>query len=737
MIESPQKPQRSRFPKLFWLVVLFEFFERGSYYGMMSVFSVYLTDYLQFSKESVGVLKGTIQPLLYFLPIITGALADRFGYRRTLTIAFALLGTGYFLTSQATEYATVFLALVVMGIGAGTFKPVISGTIAKCTDETNATLGFGIFYWSINLGAFLFPLFLVPFLKNSLGWDWVIMASAIGTGAMIIPTLLFFREPGGNKAPASSKDLPQGQAGKSATPNEPTPRSDAKPSRPGLLLTLAQAFEIIYSPLALLHGFMQRSLGGTVVVLLFSAGLLSAGLFSYASPKATSTTLQQAQVQGQSKPLTLRLQRNLCKAEVFAHADNTLTVYRPDEFPDHAQRAAEHLNHLGLDVDAEALVAALGHASSRVSLEVRTVPEMSVPFALEEERRGSGEYVLKVQSADTVERWQSDVLAALEGASPSLATLDSAALEKLQKGSGARPFFLLFVAILVAAALTIQRIAPRFQRLPSPGSKALWLLSSLAAIQCIIWLLPGLSLFARILTSVIGITPLSLYVIEIGNQSRFKDHFRFLSMIFIYAGFWVLYFQMFDSVLWYVQGYVDAGALNNAVNSAVGALGLDLQWRFDVEHVTVINAGTIIMLQLFISNIVKNTKALPTMIVGIMMGTTGMAILSLSTSIWVFMLGTFIFSIGEMTAHPKFIAYVGQTAPKSKVAMYMGYLFLYGVIGSSIGGVLGANLYVTYVDELNQPRTLWLIFAGIGVATVVGLLLFNRFAPKPAPERAS
>ncbi len=60
----------------------------------------------------------------------------------------------------------------------------------------------------------------------------------------------------------------------------------------------------------------------------------------------------------------------------------------------------------------------------------------------------------------------------------------------------------------------------------------------------------------------------------------------------------------------------------------------------------------------------------------------------------------------------------------------MGYLFLYGVIGSSIGGVMGANLYVKFVDELNQPHTLWLIFAGIGVATVVGLLLYNKFLVK-------
>ena len=184
----------NKFPGQFWLVVVFEFFERGSYYGMMSILSVYLTDTLFIAKESVGLIKGVIQPLLYFLPIISGALADRFGYRKTLMVAFSLLGLGYFLTAQATEYTYVFGALVIMGFGAGAFKPIISGSIARLTDKNNSTLGFGIFYWSINLGAFLFPLVLVPFLK-AMNPAYVIIAAAVGTASMLIPTFFFFKDP--------------------------------------------------------------------------------------------------------------------------------------------------------------------------------------------------------------------------------------------------------------------------------------------------------------------------------------------------------------------------------------------------------------------------------------------------------------------------------------------------------------------------------------------------------------
>jgi dipeptide/tripeptide permease len=401
-----------------------EFFERGSYYGMMSILSVYMTDQLSFTKESVGVIKSTIQPLLYILPILSGAIGERFGYRKTLIFAFIFLGIGYFLTSQTTEYAMVFASLIIMAVGAGAFKPMISGTIARETNESNSTLGFGIFYWSINLGAFLFPLILVPYIKSTFGWQYVMMASAIGTAAMLIPTLLFYKEP--------------------------------------------------------------------------------------------------------KKP------------------ENTKTI---------------------------------------------------------------GEV--------------------LKGA-------------------------------------------------------------------------------VMVLTDV-----------------------RFIGLIVIYSGFWILYFQMFDSVLWYVQKYVDATSVNNFVNGTLSAVGIHLNWKFDVEHVTVINAGTIILLQIVVSNIVKHTKALPTMIAGIAMGTTGMAILAINTNIWVFIIGIVIFSIGEMTAHPKFISYVGLIAPEDKKALYLGYAFLYGVLGSFIGGILGANLYVHFVDNLNQPSTLWVIFSMIGVVTIIGLVLYNKFlAPK-------
>lgn len=457
-------------PRNYWTVIIMEFFERGSYYGVMSILSVYLVlnvdeGGLGFSKESVGLLKSVITPLLYFLPIIAGAMADRYGYRKSLMFAFIVMSIGYTFSSFMESYWLIFGTLIFTMIGAGTFKPIISGTIARVTNEKTSTIAFGIFYWTINLGAFLFPLLLVNILKNTFGYSSILLMAGGVTGMLLLVNIFLYKEP-------------------------EKPKSDKK-----------------------------------------------------------------------------------------------------------------------------------------------------------------------------------------------------------------------IIDVLLGAVKVLGDV-------------------------------------------------------------------RFISLIVIYSFFWVLYFQMFDTVLWYVKEHLDMTPVNTAINSFLGLFASNPNWAFDVEHVTVINAGTIIILQLVISRIVQNFKALPTMITGIAIGSAGMAILAISMNPWVFIAGIVIFSIGEMTAHPKFISYVGLIAPADKKATYLGYSFLYGVIGSGIGGVLGANLYVRFIDnpminfikskvtetvpdgatieqamEVAQKAglsreaitpyansaDLWLIFSGIGVATIIGLLLYHKFiAPKKA-----
>ena len=365
---------------------------------------------------------------------------------------------------------------------------------------------------------------------------------------------------------------------------------------------------------------------------------------------------------------------------------------------------------------------------SAFTVKVNKTDSNTEPYSISE--IASNDLELTIFQTENIDSYKFDLLKDVRTYSNYI-SLTQSELDEMVDNAQQRSFFSFFLVLIFISSLIILAIQKRYSETEG-FTKAMYNLIATAFIIAIIWLLPGLDTFSRIISTVIYFTVLSLFTIETDDTEKFKDNFRFLLMIFIYSGFWILYFQMFDSVLWYVKAYVDATSLNNFVNGVLHKLGFNINWFFDVEHVTVINAGTIILLQLLVSMIVKNTKALPTMIAGIAMGTIGMAILAISPSIWVFILGIIIFSIGEMTAHPKFISYVGLIAPKDRVATYMGYIFLYGVIGSSIGAILGANMYVHFVDNLNQPRTLWLIFSGIGVATIVGLLLYNNFLPNKA-----
>jgi dipeptide/tripeptide permease len=421
----------------FWTANVMELFERAAYYGMNSILAGYLTlavaeGGLGFSTQSVGFLQGIVYAFTYVFPILGGALADRYGYRRMLLVAFSLLATGYFAAGHASAYGLVFLALLVMATGSGLFKPIITGTVARTTDERTSAFGFGIYYWMINLGAFLAPL-VVSVLKG-FAWKYVFIASSAYCAAMLLPAMFVFREP---PRPASTKSLREVLAG---------------------------------------------------------------------------------------------------AAEVLGDA-------------------------------------------------------------------------------------------------------------------------------------------------------------------------------------------------------------RFMLMVVVYSVFWILYFQNFGSVLWYLRDVIDKEPVSAAVTGLLHRLGLDVTFRFDIEHVTVINAGTIVLLQVIVSRIVAARSALPTMVTGMLVGAAGFLLLASSANPWVFVLGIAVFSIGEMTAHPKYYSFIGLVAPQDRKAVYMGYAFLYGVFGSLLGSNLGAFLYARVIEPVlgtpalrGRAALFWALFAVLDVGAAGALVLFFRRFGEDTPD---
>ncbi len=160
-----------RFPRVFWSANTTELFERAAYYSMASFVVIYLGR-LGLGDYWPSNLNGSLWFLVYFLPIISGTIADIVGFRVSLLVAFVLLAAGYFLmgypvwfggqtlaaipsgemTAGAAVLVPVALAIVLIGIGGSVIKPCISGTVQK-THMGRATLAFAIFYMVINIGS--------------------------------------------------------------------------------------------------------------------------------------------------------------------------------------------------------------------------------------------------------------------------------------------------------------------------------------------------------------------------------------------------------------------------------------------------------------------------------------------------------------------------------------------------------------------------------------------------------
>ena len=168
---SPPLPATAAFPRSFWMANVTELFERGAYYGMASFVVIYLGR-LGMGKYWPSTLNSLLWGLVYFLPILSGTVADRVGFKKALLAAFVLLTGGYFMMGSPVWFGGATLleetgervtsvplvavltgaAIICIGLGGSIVKPCISGTVQK-TAGGRATLAFAIFYMVINIGS--------------------------------------------------------------------------------------------------------------------------------------------------------------------------------------------------------------------------------------------------------------------------------------------------------------------------------------------------------------------------------------------------------------------------------------------------------------------------------------------------------------------------------------------------------------------------------------------------------
>ena len=200
-------------PRNYWISCVLELLERLAYFGVRAIVPLYLVrgpneNGLGLDFREKGVIFSVWALLQCAIPLMSGALTDRYGYRKSLVVAFSFSAVGYVAMAQSRAIADalatrgmtdpafwVFLtAACLVAVGAAVFRPVIQGTIARCTSREASSVCWGVYYWIVNVGAALAPM-CAAVLRADLDWNKVFYAAAIVTGVNFLLAWILYQEP--------------------------------------------------------------------------------------------------------------------------------------------------------------------------------------------------------------------------------------------------------------------------------------------------------------------------------------------------------------------------------------------------------------------------------------------------------------------------------------------------------------------------------------------------------------
>ncbi len=197
---------RTGFERPFWVANISEIFERLSYYGVFASLALYIQGKLNFSTEQTGTLTGLFGGMVWFLAIFGGAIADRLGFRRALSLAYLILAAAYFLIGSIGSSwlapvrnavpLTLFVGfiLILPALGVALVKPCVVGTTARASKENVRSIGYSIYYTMVNIGGAAGP-YAAGWVHDHFGVEYVFRLAALGVFVMFFFVLIFFREP--------------------------------------------------------------------------------------------------------------------------------------------------------------------------------------------------------------------------------------------------------------------------------------------------------------------------------------------------------------------------------------------------------------------------------------------------------------------------------------------------------------------------------------------------------------
>ncbi len=719
--------QIKSYPAAFWVANTMEIFERMAWYGFFAVSSLYITGPVEtgglgFSSVQRGQIQAIVPFFLYIFPVITGALADRYGYKKMFTIAYVGMIISYYLLGQATTMPTFLAAFMLVAVAAAIFKPVVVGTVARVTDKSNSSTGFGIFYMMVNIGGFMGPI--IAGVVRGTSWNLVFIACSAWAAVNLLIVLFLYKEPTTEAGSAGARTFRKVM--------------DDAVEVLGNLRFFITVFVVLVA--LMIPGFRWEAFGWLECGIFIGSWLVLNVLWDQALPKGSGRPGFEG---GAARnPIFKRMHCSNWRFALFLlimsgfwTSFNQIFLTMPEYIRDYSDtRRMVGLGRTVFDkigkpgwIDKLAAIeeTELLQEFDRLARQVRGLEPMVPPEEGEE-----GDEAEALTAEQIAERLKSDPGLTTEG------RMELVALVDRLNAMGAAP------AITAVDLLDSARTILGYKVRITPGELGELLAGVPDGPQAITE--EQVAEAVETINGRLGAKGMTQF--EDGRSDALGAALRGL-----------LGQGQFPTAAALVVACGSLSTETEQLEPKEMALGVrDLAYRPTIwgrmdegrqvnpEHIVNFDAGAIVLLQVLVSFLMAKFHRFTSMIVGMFVAAVGIGLSAVAGGtmigptgglLLVVIAGIVIFAIGEMMASPTSQEYVGRIAPRDKVATYMGYYFVSMALGNLFGGLLSGEMYQSLALDMQRPDLMWLFYGGLMAATAIIFILYNRFVlPKEASE---
>lgn len=173
-----------------------------------------------------------------------------------------------------------------------------------------------------------------------------------------------------------------------------------------------------------------------------------------------------------------------------------------------------------------------------------------------------------------------------------------------------------------------------------------------------------------------------------------------------FAGFWLMFYQLFDILPNFIDDWVDSRGPANALKAVFGSGAIPTVngGNLTQEWMLNFNGFLISILAFSVGYFTGRIHALSAIIIGIGLSAIGIYGLGVATAGWWTLAMIGLFSLGEMSASPTKLRYLADIAPPGKSGLYMGYANMTVGIGWSLGSIVAGEIYQKSGDKVVLAR---------------------------------